>query len=445
MAANYGRFIHPARAIRKGARFCLKLLGNGRIRRRRLLILFPLAVLTGLFLIASPPGCTHNASPGNGLQSGMIRVRLLQGVGEVALTAARPPSYLTTTNPAVRTLGLPAGVPVTLHLTPDGWRCGGANLGSGELAIRPADVGALTVNGSAHRGQYRFVPVGPNQFDVVNDVEMDDYLYSVVSKELYASWHSEAYRAQAIAARTYALFEKNSRSDTRYWDVWPDEKSQVYGGLAAETPKSRDAVDATRGIVLAWGPEGDERIFKAYFSSCCGGVTQNVEDVFGGPPMKALSAQHVGPVCSAATRFNWGPIVVTKAELASRFAAYGARRNSPEQQIKAVRSITISQRNAHGRPTRFEVIDGAGLKYSWHAEQLRWAVNTNAAPGTSLYSSFVETIINESDRVRFVGGHGHGHGVGMCQWCLQARALAGIKHEDMLLYAYPGAKLLRAY
>lgn len=445
MAAIHGRFARPARMMRAGVRLGLGLLGRGRTRRRRLLVLFPIAVLAGLFLVASPPGCTHNVPKGIEHQTKVIRVRLMQNVDQVALTATQQPAWLSSTDATVRTLGLPAGAPITLHLTPAGWRCGGTNLGLGELVIRPASTGSLLINGAAYRGQYRFVATSPGRFDVVNDVDIDEYLYSVVSRELYPNWHEEAYRAQAVAARTYALYEKNVRRETRHWDVWPDERSQVYGGLAAETPKSRSSVDDTRGIVLAFGPEGDERIFKAYFSSCCGGVTQNVEDVFGETPMKALSAQHVGPVCSASTKFNWGPIVIPKTELARRFALYGQKKGSPEQHIQAVRSVTISQRNAFGRPIRFQVIDGQGLQYSWHAEQLRWAVNTDGAPGTTLFSSYVENIITESDRIRFIGGHGYGHGVGMCQWCLQARALAGIKHEDMLLYAYPGAKLLRAY
>jgi stage II sporulation protein D len=57
----------------------------------------------------------------------------------------------------------------------------------------------------------------------------------------------------------------------------------------------------------------------------------------------------------------------------------------------------------------------------------------------------VDNNNNEPDSVRFLGGHGHGHGVGMCQWCAEARARAGMRHEDIVLTAYPGAKLKRAY
>ena len=72
--------------------------------------------------------------------------------------------------------------------------------------------------------------------------------------------------------------------------------------------------------------------------------------------------------------------------------------------------------------------------------------NTSHCEPAKLLSSFVK-VVNEpgSDVVRFVEGHGHGHGVGMCQWCSEIRAEAGMRHEDIVLSAYPKAKLVRAY
>src|SRR4029453_17087778 len=97
----------------------------------------------------------------------------------------------------------------------------------------------------------RFVPGGNGSFDVVNDVDIDGYLKSVVSKELLRHWHDEAYRAQAIVARTYALYEVAGSEGRGRWDLNDDVRSQVYGGITAESAKSRDAVDATAGVVLA--------------------------------------------------------------------------------------------------------------------------------------------------------------------------------------------------
>ena len=290
-----------------------------------------------------------------------------------------------------------------------------------------------------HRGQYRLVPSSGNRFDVINDVELDDYLKSVVSAELYANWQENTYRAQAIVARTYALYEKYSPSEPRSWDVWGSTLSQAYGGLPAETAKSIAAVDATRGLVLASGPAGQERIFKAFFSSCCGGVSQNVTDAFPNEPYASpLVAQRIGPVCSISNRFNWGPVIITKDELTRRL-----KKRHPEMAL--VQTVAIQARNAFGRPTVYSVVDAMGRRYAWNCEDFRVDANTNSTPATYFYSSFVENVVNDSDRIRFIGGHGFGHGVGMCQWCAEARARAGVSAEDIVLISYPGAKLVRAY
>jgi SpoIID/LytB domain protein len=94
---------------------------------------------------------------------------------------------------------------------------------------------------------------------------------------------------------------------------------------------------------------------------------------------------------------------------------------------------------------RVGVIDARVTVLSLSAEDRRGDGIRDAAEDQKKPSSFVENIINESDKIHFIGGRGFGHGVGMCQWCAEARARAGMRHEDILLAAYPGARLLRAY
>ena len=106
--------------------------------------------------------------------------------------------------------------------------------------------------------------------------------------------------------------------------------------------------------------------------------------------------------------------------------------------------IDIQSANAAGRPARFVVTDRKGGRYSLNAEEIRWAVNTGAAPGAGLYSGFFKPV-NEDQAIQFVEGHGWGHGVGLCQWCAETQAEQNVRHEDIVLLAYPGAKLLRAY
>ncbi|MGE5610652.1 MAG: SpoIID/LytB domain-containing protein [Bacillota bacterium] len=406
---------------------------------------FSLLAMAGL-LLCWPSGCSPKGETAStALEGRIIRVRLQPSVDLVAIRASQPPVYYTSADPTLKRLELPPNMNVGVTLSSGGWMIGNTCLGTGQLIIRPTAVGAVRINDIAYRGQFRFVALPGGRFDVINDVDIEDYLKSVISKELLPGWQEETYKAQAIVARTYALYEKYvPRAEPRHWDVYADTRSQVYGGVDAETAKSREAVDATVGIVVAAGPAGQERIFKAYFSSCCGGITQSAMHAFKESYTDVLSEQYVGALCSASPRFTWPTVTVRKDELTRRLHVW-SKGTHPVKDISIVRSVDIEQRNRFGRPVRYSILDVRGVRYSLTAEELRWAVNTEASPGTTMYSSFVESIINDTDCVRFVRGHGYGHGVGMCQWCAESRARAGMRHEDIVVLAYPGSRLLPAY
>lgn len=241
-------------------------------------------------LFCAPTGCTPPSqsagtavgTAANKASNGapLVRVLLVNDEKSVQLSATAAPVFRTTTVPKDTPLNM-AGKTIEVTLNDRGWVLGGAQVSGGVMTMTPRPEGSLSLNGQTYRGTLRFVPAGGGRFDVVNDVDVDGYLKSVVSQELLKDWHPEAFRAQSIVARTYALYEVATAGAGRHWDVWSDERSQVYGGLSAETGRSVDGVDATRGIVMAFGPTGQERIFKAYFSSCCGGIGQSAQDAFG--------------------------------------------------------------------------------------------------------------------------------------------------------------------
>jgi stage II sporulation protein D len=286
---------------------------------------------------------------------------------------------------------------------------------------------------------------GIDRFDVVNDVDVENYLRGVVAGEMPPTFAPAAIRAQAVVARTYALYAmKMTSAGTGRYDLFADERSQVYTGLAGETPQSVDAVDQTAGEVVAYGPPGEERIFKAYYSSCCGGIGQSAADAFGDPPIPPLAAQRRGTLCAASPSFNWPPVVVNKLELASRFRRWGTTHNRPERSLASVQRVEVAAKNAIGRPVRFTVIDDAGRAYLMSGEDLRTAVNTGAPAWGRLPSSLFR-IDDRGPAIAFVDGHGRGHGVGLCQWCAQAQALQGMDDRQIVLSAYPSAVILRAY
>lgn len=402
-----------------------------------------LAFVAVIVLCWMHSGCrSHPASQPVTGAAPVVRVLLMSQISSANLAATANP-MVQVGDGSARSVGLSTAGTLPISHSAGRWTLGQTALGTGVLIITPAADGTLQINGKRYRGKLRFIPRN-DTFDVINDVDIEGYLKGVIARELLRHWHPEAYRAQAVAARTYALFQIRTRSDSREFDVYDDTRSQVYGGMADETDKSVHGVDTTRGLVLATGPEGRERIFKAYYSACCGGVTQSAQDAFNDPIVEPLQAQYVGPVCGDAPRFNWGPIVFTKAELTRRIRAYGARRNGPERNIADVRSIEIARQNEFGRPVQYIVTDTRGTRFAFNSEQMRWAINTDPAGGATIHSGFFKPV-NEANTIRLVEGHGHGHGVGLCQYCTQARATQNQRYDLILKQAYPGAKILRAY
>lgn len=407
------------------------------------------AALILLALIVIPIGCsTLRPAPVDSIAvkpEPVIRVLIHEEKPEALLSAEQPPILHTTANPNRRRVNVPAGSSVAIKHTGSGWTVGNVDVGSGELMIEPASGSWLTINDRPYRGTIRCVVRKEDVFDVVNYVRVDDYLYSVLPREMFSYWHLDAYKAQAIIARTYALYEKQTQAPGMHFDVFTDTRSQVYGGMKDESLKSRTAVDQTAGIVAVHGPAGQERIFKAYFSSCCGGLSASSADVFGGPWSEPLSEQNRGTTCNFSKHFNWGPIIVPRAELTKRFRAWGASNDHPLKNIATIKDLRVAQNNRVGRPVRFVATDDRGDRYSLKAEELRWATNFNAKdPATKLKSSFCRPVV-QGQTIHFVDGHGYGHGVGMCQHCCQARAVAGVPHEQIVTGAYPGSKLARAY
>jgi stage II sporulation protein D len=405
-----------------------------------------------LFLAALPVGCSQEAEtipvPPNAPR---VRVLLLQDAN-VADLAADEPQVTLDSAPTVNALIFPRSLTVSVSLAADGWHIGRRMIRTGVLTLQPTNSIPIQVNGVSYRGSIRLLPSGAGRFDVINDLDVEDYLAGVVTEEMEAGWPLEAIKAQAVASRTYALFETRTTGAHRAWDLYADERSQMYGGINGETSKSRQAVAATGGIVLTYGP-GDGTIFKAYFSSCCGGVTQAASDAFPGDPyIPPLAEQSHGACCNGSKYYNWGPITITKAELARRVHVWAQRasrelgRAVPELNIAGVYRVDLQGVNRYGRPNRVLVTDIRGVQYSWTAEQLRTVVDTDARPGSKLPSSYCK--INgdpNSDSVTFYDGHGFGHGVGMCQWCADAHAAAGWNCDQILVDAYPQAKLVRAY
>jgi stage II sporulation protein D len=157
--------------------------------------------------------------------------------------------------------------------------------------------------------QYR----GSIQVDLVNGklrainfVGLEQYLYGVVPSEMPYTWLPEALKAQAVAARSYALATRK----TGAFDLYPDTRSQVYLGIDHEKPSTNAAVDATAGKVVLY----QGQVAKTYFFSTSGGRTASAEDVWGEPVPYLLSVPD--PYDTISPYHNWGPFAFTGSKLA---------------------------------------------------------------------------------------------------------------------------------
>ncbi len=403
--------------------------------------------IVGMLMLAIglPSGCSQDIKPSDfSGKTPVLRVLILQSQSSVRLTASQSPSIRFSGSVASRSVDLPPGTPVDISYSSSGWRLGAASLGTGEFTLIPESEGSVAIGGRSYRGRFRFVPHPGNTFDVVNDVDVEGYLKGVLPGEMFAYFADEAFKAQCVVARTYAIYEKQMHSAGSEFDLFSDERSMMYGGLGAETPKSVLAVDDTHGVVVAYGPAGSERIFKAYFSSCCGGAGQSAAEAFGDPAIPPLSATSAGSLCSGSPRFTWPAVTISKTDLTRRIQHYAFLHNMPEKDIALITSINVMSVNAVGRPVLFTITDARNRRFAIVGEELRRAVNTDSPPKTKLWSSYF-SLDNEPAVIRFVNGHGFGHGVGMCQWCAEKRAEVGMDYRQIVLLAYPQSTLVTAY
>lgn len=147
-------------------------------------------------------------------------------------------------------------------------------LGTGAIVLRTDTNGYVSAKGKWYHGKLLIKNMG-GKLTVINDIDLENYLKGVVPSEMPAAWEFEALKAQAIAARSFAL--ANLGKQSRYgYDLKDNTEDQAYGGASSETNITNKAVEETHGLVLTY----DMKIISAYYSASAGGMTSN--SVWGG-------------------------------------------------------------------------------------------------------------------------------------------------------------------
>ncbi len=380
----------------------------------------------------------------------MVRIRVARAKATLTISADAGVTFRAAGGEPLRLMG-----PVTVGRAAGVWRLTDARGVAMEfrgqrLEVDPSSRGITHLQGAAYPGRITLLAAekSANGLDAINTVGMETYLPGVLQRELFASWHPAAFEAQAVAARSYALWEMaRSRLRGKAFDLESTTASQAYAGVAAN-PKAGQAVGATRGVVLSW--EG--RVLPAFYSSSHGPVGADATDTFAGrvADLPPLRGQAHGTRDAQSPRFNW-QASRDATDLARRLAAWGVAERHPVASVAPpIRSVELAKRSAVGRHASYVVTDGAGRRFEIAADALRHAANHDT-PGlpkpdktNTLYSGQFVPVVRGTTVV-FTQGHGHGHGVGMSQYGAQAMASQGSDHRAILAAYYPNAKLARAY
>ncbi|MEM0984187.1 MAG: SpoIID/LytB domain-containing protein [Planctomycetota bacterium] len=282
-------------------------------------------------------------------------------------------------------------------------------------------------------------------------VPLEQYVAGVAAAELYASWEREAYEAQCVAARTYALHERaRARASGRSYDVLSSTLDQVFEGLT-RNETAQIAARATRGSVLL---DEDKQILRAYYSSTCGGRPSSAAGIW--PSTGSFAFNAALPLqglpracpCEASSRYRWER-ERSVADVTARLKAWGREKAVPIRRMADLVSIEPVEFNDARRPNAYRVTDSDRKTYLISAEELRTALNTPARgrpsiTGKTRVPSGDLSAVVEGSTVTLVG-RGFGHGVGLCQFGAQSFAKQGEEAADMLELFYPGAERAIVY
>jgi stage II sporulation protein D len=201
--------------------------------------------------------------------------------------------------------------------------------------------------GARYRGTLRAVHASGG-FKVVNKLGLEGYLFGVVPRESPSSWPQAALRAQAVAARSYAVRSLKTGGD---YDVFCTTASQVYNGYEGEAASTDRAVTATRGVVPTYAGSP----ITAYFFSTSGGHTENIENVWGGSPVPYLKGV-ADPYDAASPYHVWpdAPLRWTDEEITAKLGAFSASNLSGVR--GTFRTIYVTQRGVSPRVVQAYVV-----------------------------------------------------------------------------------------
>jgi stage II sporulation protein D len=253
---------------------------------------------------------------------------------------------------------------------------------------------------------------------IVNHVDLEEYVKGVVPAEVNSAWHPEMLKAQAVAARTYALYH-HMLSASRDYDVAASIQDQVYRGRHGIDERVEQAVESTRGLVVTY----QNAPIYAAFSSTAAGLTEDAVIVWSKdlPYLKGVEC----PFDIESPYYQW------KASFKIETLEKNLRQLGFT--VGTIATLTPLSHSRAGRVATLRILHSKG-ELILRGEELRKAVGYRVVPSTQF------TIDSFGDEV-VLSGYGAGHAVGLCQWGAKELAELGYSYTSILRYYYPGTEL----
>jgi stage II sporulation protein D len=286
----------------------------------------------------------------------------------------------------------------------------------------------LRAKGKSLPNQIFLAPKQASKFDVIGILPLENYLVGVLSSEMPLSWPVETLKAQAIAARSYALALMRERAKSPF-HVESTILDQVFTHISMEQDsspliqKAKLAVQATEGMILMT-PTG--KTLKAYYHSDCGGQTSSSKSVWG---FGTSTGSAVDSSCATEGHHLW------KLNIAEETLSEKLQRYLKKMDLGPLQSFSLIRPGPQTRVEKVELAWQNGQKTQISAHDFRAAIGFD-----QLRSTFFEVQKKNNQQYEF-SGKGFGHGVGLCQWGARELGKEGRDYLQILSHYYPQAIL----
>ena len=379
----------------------------------------------------------------------------------------------------------------------------GKGVYSGPIEIIPVGNTKIIVMFNGQKYRYRgnieiAIDKEHRKLNVINIIGIEEYLYGVLKKEISPSWPSEALKAQAVAARTFAIFNMNKYIDKGY-NICASTNSQAYGGVNHEDPLTNKAVDETRGIIMVYKGEP----INAVYHSDSGGYTEDSENVWGSflPYLRSVKSKFEEKVSPPYHTWSYS---INEKDLTEKLQKKGYKINSivsiePVKKSETGRASELvftaeNNKIINMKTNDFRSLMGADLirstffnieaigkesnttedtedkkeiegkeeqkeqkesikeileqKKDWTIKELLELMKKNKEEREEEKEEKVlkAEIVKSNTPLTFIfSGSGNGHGVGMSQWGAYGMTLQGSRYQDILKYYYQGINIIKKY